>query len=486
MVDTAFDRAERGLGSTDLSVADIVAKTRGNPNEIMKLVMAGQINLTQGLLAKRLSDSVVAEQQKAAAPTTTVLQDSFPQLAPAMGGLQPPAAPMAPAAPQGMGPVAPQMQAPQGMVEGGLAQLDFAAPDYAGGGIVAFAAGDPVPAPEEEDEEEMLYGLPASYFEAPTLDLAGARQEVTGLLPQTNTALEAFRARLGEEEDPAKARERAELGALFQSIGNVRPGMNPLEALAQGFATSGASMQAAEERGREQELQRLEGLMNLENAQNQRERDLYNISIQLAEARRSGADAAVVRRLEAAQAHIEREYKAAEAEKDRRFEARENALDRGSRLQEARIGASGGGGGGGGGPTTRPLTPSAASQLLSPARTAMNEALANVTRLANNGEYAAAEAARREYETARQTYNAAAAAIPDVPQANRRSLTTINIIPSRLQGYTEFLNRRRENLVQGRQNTVQRRSSSSGGSNRPAGVSAAEWNAMTPEERELF
>lgn len=408
MVDTAFDRAERGLGSTDLSVADIVAKTRGNPNEIMKLVMGGQINLTQGLLAKRLSDSVVAEQQKAAAPTTTVLQDSFPQLAPppAMGGLQPPAAPMAPAAPQGMGPVAPQMQAPQGMAEGGLAQLDFAAPDYAGGGIVAFDDGGTVTSPEEFGAylEELASGavpginvtsrtrtaarnravggvsnsfhligaardfvpprgmsmadlhstlrdtLGSNYdiinegdhvHVEPSDAVAGAvrggsqvnpssgsnisatdrgafmdfinerltpssadptsyLEQLQRLAPTNTEAMERLQARLEAEPDPERARERAELGALFQSIGNVRPGMNPLEALAQGFATSGASMQAAEDRATTQELERLQTAAELERVQNQMTREEYQIAVQLAQYDAGRLDESVGRQIEAA------------------------------------------------------------------------------------------------------------------------------------------------------------------------------------------
>jgi hypothetical protein len=426
MVDTAFDRAERGLGSTDLSVADIVAKTRGNPNEIMKLVMGGQINLTQGLLAKRLSDSVVAEQQKAAAPTTTVLQDSFPQLAPAMGGLQPPAQPQM-QAPQGMGPVPPQapMQAPPGMAEGGLAQLDFAAPDYAGGGIVAFAAGDELSSPEEWGAyfEEMASGAvpgvnvtsrrrsasrnaevdgqPDSYHllgaardftppqgmtmgqlhrqlrntfgegydiinegnhvhvePGPALGRAvragtpfspanvsnlrtaesapnaaapsSAREALMGnidrlttptdlninsflgqLPEQSREALQRYRERVESQEDPERARERSELGALFQSIGNVRPGMNPLEALAQGFATSGASMQAAEERGRTQELEQLRVAADLERVENQLGRENLQIAIQLAQAQAGRLDAAQARELQVMLAAMDDETKRA-------------------------------------------------------------------------------------------------------------------------------------------------------------------------------
>ena len=138
MAETIFDRAERGLGSTDLSIPDIVAQTKGNPQDIMKLVMTGQINVTQGLLAKRLSDSVVAERNAMAAQQPNVLQEQFPELAQATGGLggMPQAAPPMPAQ---MGPQMP----PQGMppAQGGIGGLDFAPAQMASGGIVGYQDG---------------------------------------------------------------------------------------------------------------------------------------------------------------------------------------------------------------------------------------------------------------------------------------------------------------------------------------------------------
>jgi hypothetical protein len=435
MAETAFDRTERGLGSTDFSVADIVAKTRGNPQQIMQLVMGGQINLTQGLLAKRLADSVVAEQQKAAMPTTTVLQDAFPQAAPPV---QAPAAPPMQAPPgmgmgmgMGMGPGAPsmpspmppqqQMQAPPGMAEGGLAQLDFPAPDYAGGGMVSFAAGDPVPAPEEEEEPEMLYGLPASYFETPELDVAGARQEVANLLPQANTANEAYRALLGEVEDPAKLRQRAELQGLFGSLANVRPGMNPLEALVQGFSSTGASMQASEERNRERALQRAEGLMNLENAQNDRERDLYNASVALAEARRSGADAATLRRLEAAKEQAQREFDATQAELDRQADMARTLVQEGGATSRARMSA----GRSAGDAAARPMGQTAAGDAMARAERQIEAAEAALVTAVERRDLAGAQRARETIATARQMYNAGARALgfgDSIPRSARQVL----------------------------------------------------------------
>ena len=156
MAETAFDRTERGLGSADLSIPDIVARTKGNPQDIMKLVMNGQINVTQGLLAKRLSDSVVAERNAMAAQQPSVLQEQFPEMAQATGGLgaMPQAAPPMPAQ---MGPqMGPQMgaPAPQGMppAQGGIGGLDFAPTQMAGGGIVGYATGDPVGRVETREE----------------------------------------------------------------------------------------------------------------------------------------------------------------------------------------------------------------------------------------------------------------------------------------------------------------------------------------------
>ena len=411
MADTAFDRTERGLGSTSLSVADIVAKTRGNPQQIMQLVMGGQINLTQGLLAKRLADSVVAEQQKAAMPTTTVLQDAFPQAAPPQ---QAPAAPP-PQAPQGMGPVPgappmpPQppmqapMQAPQGMAEGGLAQLDFAADDYAGGGMVSFAEGGPLGPWFEEQvvnavpgvrvtsgmrsaaDNARVGGVANSYHRtdnardfAPPEGMSmaalhsqlrgifgegydiinegdhvhvepgggggggggaatssgaasGARSFLEGIfggegapapvnpaayLEQLNAsndteAMDRYRARLEQGEDPERARQRAELGSLFEAIGNVRAGMSPLEALAQGFATSGASLQEAEAAVGEREMERMRAVAEIEQAQNTLSRDTYQLAVQLAQYDAGRLDAALGRRLEVAKSLLSADEQAA-------------------------------------------------------------------------------------------------------------------------------------------------------------------------------
>lgn len=340
MVDTASSRVARGLGSADLSPADIVAKTRGNPQEIMKLVMSGQINLTQGFLAKQLADGVVAEQQKAMQPQTTVLQDQFPEMAQAMGAPAP--APQMPPMPQAMGAQmgAMQMQptpaTPATPAEGGLGQLDFAMPEYAGGGMVGYADG------EEVTYESLLDIAPNRSI----MDYFAGTEAITNFLPQSTEAAEAYRARL-QESDPERERKRAELAGLFGSLANVRPGMNPLEALAQGFSTTGGAMLAGEERAREQELARLEGLMNLENAQNQRAREIFNVRMQLAEAERTGASEADKRKLEIRLAQLQRAERVADIEREQAFEARQNALERGSRLEAARISAASSGGRGG-------------------------------------------------------------------------------------------------------------------------------------------
>lgn len=476
MVDTVFDRTERGLGSTSLSVADIVAKTRGNPNEIMKLVVGGQINLTQGLLAKRLSDSVVAEQQKAAMPQSTVLQDAFPQMAQSMGGLQPPAQPptqppmQGAASPQGMAPMPPapapqpQMQAPQGMAEGGLAQLDFAAPEYASGGIVAFQDGGRIDLerlrraivaqesggdygientegsgamgayqfmpdtaralarrlgldyrPEllrgdrgrsEEGREyqdalgtaslqeaidfsggdlsraaayhfagpnergwrentaryqrqlaeryggdgESEGGTPASTgdrqglmtlinegLEPEKVDPSSYLEQLRRLAPNETEATDRYRASLEAAPDPEKARQRAELGALFEAIGNVQPGMSPLEALAQGFSTSGASIQAAETRAATQESERLQAAAQLENLRNQMTREEFQLATQLAQYDAGRLDAATGRQLEAmlSIAGLDSQEKIAAA----RNLIEQHQIDTGAAVQREQIGA---------------------------------------------------------------------------------------------------------------------------------------------------
>ena len=332
MAETAFDRTERGLGSADLSIPDIVARTKGNPQDIMKLVMSGQINVTQGLLAKRLSDSVVAERSAMAAQQPSVLQEQFPEMAQATGGLgaMPQAASPMPAQ---MGPqMGPQMgaPAPQGMppAQGGIGGLDFAPAQMASGGIVGYAAGDPV---GTTTAPQTIMGIPPELLAQinPALDLDAAGAQLQGVLPTESEAREKLKARLEAGFDPEKERKRAELAGLFAGLGAIQPGMSPMEALVSGFVGGGKQIQESKKEMEAKEMELLKTSAELEEASNRTAREVYGLQLQLAEAKRRGAS-------DAARAEIE--VRLAEAKQE--FQALENARDRATTLESARIGAA--------------------------------------------------------------------------------------------------------------------------------------------------
>ena len=329
MAETAFDRTERGLGSADLSIPDIVARTKGNPQDIMKLVMSGQINVTQGLLAKRLSDSVVAERNAMAAQQPSVLQEQFPEMAQATGGLgaMPQAAPPMPAQ---MGPqMGPQMgaPAPQGMppAQGGIGGLDFAPAQMASGGIVGYNVGGTTAAPQT------LMGIPPELLAQinPALNLDAAGAQLQGVLPTESEAREKLKARLEAGFDPEKERKRAELAGLFAGLGAVQPGMSPMEALVSGFVGGGKQIQESKKEMEAKEMELLKTSAELEEASNRTAREIYGLQLQLAEAERRGAS-------DAAKAEIEVRI----AEANQKFQALENARDRATTLESARIGAA--------------------------------------------------------------------------------------------------------------------------------------------------
>jgi len=329
MAETAFDRTERGLGSADLSIPDIVARTKGNPQDIMKLVMSGQINVTQGLLAKRLSDSVVAERSAMAAQQPSVLQEQFPEMAQATGGLgaMPQAASPMPAQ---MGPqMGPQMgaPAPQGMppAQGGIGGLDFAPAQMASGGIVGYAKGENVMA------TETIMGIPPELLAQinPALNLDAAGAQLQGVLPTETEAREKLKKRLKAGFDPEKDRKRAELAGLFAGLGAVQPGMSPMEALVSGFVGGGKQIQESKKEMEAKEMELLKTSAELEEASNRTAREVYGLQLQLAEAERRGAS-------DAAKAEIEVRL----AEANQKFEREQGELNRLAGLQEARIAAA--------------------------------------------------------------------------------------------------------------------------------------------------
>jgi hypothetical protein len=148
-----------------LQSPEVIAKEYGgNKQKIAQAMQMGLVDPTAGTLAGMFIDRMRGAQSQEAANPPTVAQQVFAPPAPPapMGGAPPMGAPPAP--PMGAAPPAPPMGAPpappmgappappMGMADGGLAALPisegmFDEPmdgEYAGGGIVAFAAGDEV------------------------------------------------------------------------------------------------------------------------------------------------------------------------------------------------------------------------------------------------------------------------------------------------------------------------------------------------------
>lgn len=154
------------------SPEDIAKEYAGNKQRIAQAMQLGVVNPTAGVLAGMFIDRMrSAQMQEAVAPPTVAQQvmggvpPAPPVPTPPAGGLgatpqaAPPMAPMAPPMPAPGG-------APMGMADGGLVGIPvpetmFDEPDnggYAGGGLVAFAAGGS-PGERMTDEEYLAYIL---------------------------------------------------------------------------------------------------------------------------------------------------------------------------------------------------------------------------------------------------------------------------------------------------------------------------------------
>ena len=143
--------------------------TKYTKPQLQRMAQMGQIDPTMAVMAGMMIDRIVQANIKP--PTTTVAQDIMQQ--PAVGMAALPAAQQPAPQPAQMGaPAAAPMTAPQpAMAEGGIASLPV--PDslyedsYAGGGVIAFAAGskEPVSTPPDyrllsqlnDDERDIYY-----------------------------------------------------------------------------------------------------------------------------------------------------------------------------------------------------------------------------------------------------------------------------------------------------------------------------------------
>jgi len=257
----------------------------GNKQKIAAAAQMGTVDPTAAVLAgmfiDRMRSAAVQEQQ----PVSTVAQDVLtppmqmgvgappPMGAPPMGA--PPAGPMGGmGAPAGLGalpPGPPAMGAPPvGMADGGLVGLpvpDDMFPDdnYAGGGMVAFAAGDPVPGAAPATP------APEDYFADKTLEQLMAERNQ---LYQPNTTRRDAMARQYEAALSPEAQEKSRKEDLYTMLAQIGFGMagtnSPSFLQAAGQAANAAipgAVQARKERKAEQR-QGLAALADIENMTN--------------------------------------------------------------------------------------------------------------------------------------------------------------------------------------------------------------------------
>lgn len=301
----------------------------GNKQKIAQAMQMGVVDPTAGVLAGMFIDRMRSAQAQEMAPQPSVAQQVMapppppgapPMGAPPMGGMGPPpsAPPMGDMAPPmgGMGPppgappmgdMAPPMGAPpMGMADGGLAALPisdymFDEPDnggYAGGGIVAFAAGTPG---EEKLKEQNFYGLSTN---------AGSNLNMLeGLIkPEREfTEREAKYIRDTLSPEGQKKRRDQDLNAFLINIGgNLASTEGPLlSALGKSFKATAPGLQEAAKNRRAEEREAVNIGATRELGRNKEQRELASAALGMVEKAGSFAEAAKTRDFQLLVANME-------------------------------------------------------------------------------------------------------------------------------------------------------------------------------------
>lgn len=444
----------------DLQSPEQIAKDYGgNKQKIAEAMQMGILDPTAGTLAGMFIDRMRSAAQQEAAPQQTVAQQVFappappqppmgaPPAPPAGLGATPQAAAMPPMGPPPeMGAPPPQaMPAPQGempmMAEGGMVPpyasgglTDLPVPDgmfdepnnggYAGGGIVAFAAGARV------DEDEDGDGNPDTYFgynyKDPSAN-AAMRDKIFGA-PETKYAKEF-------EADLLKRRSPEGMGKLSKAATNMAmieagiamansPG-SILQSATKGIgaALPGFKEAAKERRAEEREIQR--GLIDLEQGRNTAAAQKAS---QLLEMQRTG--------IQGREGQIGREFQTKQQQAQFTQQSRESALDRAAQIAIAGMrGRGGDGSGSGSGGEGKPKYSQAqAEKGYKNASARMTASFKEGEALAAKGDMAGARKYFADYAAARRSANEFALAA-DLPE-----YTTLPTTKSKgIQAYTNYV-----------------------------------------------
>jgi len=329
------------------SPEQIAKEYGGNKQKIAEAMQMGIIDPTAGTMAGMFIDRMRSAAQMEAAPQQTVAQQVFAPPAPVAPGLgAPPAPPQPPmGAPAGLGgtpeaaAMAPQMpQEMPAMAEGGMVPpymsgsglSDMPLPDgmfdessnggfndgYAGGGLIAFAAGDKVDADEDGD------GNPDTYFGYSYKDpLANAARDAALFgVPETKYTQEYEADLLARRTPEARSKRRKE--DMWMALGQIgaRMAQTPgsiFQAAGAGIseALPGIAASAKERRAEEREIQK--GLIDIEQGRNTA---AAQKAMRLMQAQQIG--------IQGREGQIGRAFQKAEAQAGREFTRGENALDR--------------------------------------------------------------------------------------------------------------------------------------------------------------
>jgi hypothetical protein len=349
----------------------------GNKQKIAEAMQMGILDPTAGTMAGMFIDRMRSAAQAEAAPQQTVAQKTFappapaqpPMGAPAGLGATPEAAAMPPQEmgmpPQEMPPQEMPMMAEGGMVPpyasgGGLSDMPL--PDgmfdepsnggfsdgYAGGGLVAFAAGDMV----DEDGD----GSPDTYFgynyKDPSAN-AAMRDKLFGV-PETKYSSE-YEADLLKRRNPEaqKAGRKKDINMALIEAGIAMantPG-SLLQSATRGIGAALPGFKAAEKERRAEEREIQKGLLDLEQGRNT---VAAQKAMQLIEMQRTG--------IQGREGQINREFQKESQLAQFAQQSKENAADRAVQMFGYRTRGSGGDSGSGSG--EKPLSATQATERI--------------------------------------------------------------------------------------------------------------------------
>jgi hypothetical protein len=391
----------------------------GNKQKIAEAMQMGILDPTAGTMAGMFIDRMRSAAQQEAAPQQTVAQQTFappaPMAPPAGLGATPQAAAMPPmGAPPEMGAAPPQgmpMMAEGGMVPpyasgGGLSDVPL--PDgmfdepsnggfgdgYAGGGMVAFAAGAKVDADEDGD------GNPDTYFgynfKDPSAN-AAMRDKLFGV-PETKYAKE-FEADLLRRRSPealGKLTKAARNMALIEAgIAMANTPGSILQAGLKGVGAALPGLKEAEKERRAEEREIQKGLIDLEQGRNT---VAAQKAMQLIEMQRTG--------IQGREGQIGREFQ--EKQQLAGFAQAEKMSDKEFKQQVALLGMRGSGGSGGsGGSETggKPMSDAQASERINEIGNRLEELAASVVAADNRNDPVGTQRKLEEWATTRNQYN---------------------------------------------------------------------------------